>query len=290
LPKICLGQDGFVKLGSMIHPRREEILAFAQREGFEGIELHALWEIYVPGSEGTLRRYYSKFDQEIPGLQTGHITGIYSPISEDEDIRKRYVAAVADAIKFIAGLGGEHVSITPPYFMPGQTQETYTANVKKFTEVVHEAVAVAEKHGPLLAVEPEPNLILNGGNFRDAIDDVKELLATIDSKHLNVLFDFPHVNVLSHHDPVGFLKQLNGRVSWAHVADNDMTLTMIGTGKHLEFGKGNMDIVGLVKALKEARPRLPWLQIDTWESTEPFEQAASNRRQLSEILKTVGWT
>jgi sugar phosphate isomerase/epimerase len=289
MPKICLGEDGFLKLTTMMQPRREEILNFAQREKFEGIEIHSHWETYAMGLEGPLSKYYGEFGQAIPGLQTGHLTGMYPALSDNPVVRQCYVQAVANAIRFIDALGGKHVSITPPWFSAGQTQETYTRNVKRFTEVLQEIVSVAEKYGPVLAIEPEPNLILNGGGFRDSIEDVKEVLNAIDSKNLKVLFDLPHVNVMSHHDPVGYLKQLKGRVSWCHIADNDMTLTAIGTGKHLTFGEGNMDMEGFFTALKEECPDLEWLMIDTWECPDPYAVAAKNRQALAEILKKINW-
>jgi sugar phosphate isomerase/epimerase len=289
MPKICLGEDGFLKLGTMMQPRREEILNLAQHNGFQGIELHSHWETYAPEMAAPLKKYYEEFGQEIPGLQTGHLTGMYPALSDKPNVRQCYVQAVANAIRFIDALGGTHVSITPPWFTTGQTREVYTKNVKRFTEVLQEIVPYAEKYGPVLAIEPEPNLILNGGTFRDSIEDVKEVLDAINSKNLKVLFDFPHVNVLSHHDPVGFLKQLNGRVSWCHVADNDMTLTMIGTGKHLKFGEGNIDMEGLLRALMETCPGLAWLQIDTWECPDPFSVAAYNGPELARMVKKLNW-
>jgi sugar phosphate isomerase/epimerase len=289
MPKICLGEDGFLKLTTMMQPRREEILNFAQKEGFEGIEIHSHWETYAPGLEGPLKHYYSQFGQAIPGLQTGHLTGMYPALSDNPTVRKCYIKAVDNAIIFINGLGGRHVSITPPWFVSGQTQETYDKNVKRFTDVLMEIIPVAEANNVTLAIEPEPNLILNGGTFRESIEDVTQVLDTVNSKYLKVLYDLPHVNVLSHHDPIGFLKALKGRVSWLHIADNDMTLTAIGTGKHLIFGQGNMDMEALFKAFKEECPNLSWLMIDTWECPDPWDVAAKNRTALAEILKKINW-
>ena len=82
-----------------------------------------------------------------------------------------------------------------------------------------------------MAIEPEPNLILNGGGLRDSLDDVNHILNMIKSKNLAILYDISHVNIISHGDPVGFLKALRGRVSWVHVADNDFSLSPFGTGK-----------------------------------------------------------
>ncbi|HYB03354.1 MAG TPA: hypothetical protein VED17_02755, partial [Nitrososphaerales archaeon] len=88
----------------------------------------------------------------------------------------------------------------------------------------------------------------------------------------------------------GFLKRLNGRVSWVHVADNDFSLSPFGTGKHQTFGDGNVDMRKLFSALKSECPGLAWLQIDTWEHPAPFDAASNNNRELKGILSDIDWT
>ena len=131
---------------------------------------------------------------------------------------------------------------------------------------------------------------MNGGGARESIDDVRFILNTIKSKKLAILFDIAHVNIISHGDPVGFLKQLNGRVSWVHVADNDFSLSPFGTGKHQTFGEGNVNMKVLFSAMKSECPNLGWLQIDTWEHPTPLEAASKNKKELGRILREIGWS
>jgi sugar phosphate isomerase/epimerase len=166
----------------------------------------------------------------------------------------------------------------------------YDTLLSRYIGVVSEVTARAEKRKVVLAIEPEPNLFLNGGGLRNSIEDVQFLLNTVKSKNLAILFDVAHVNIISRGDPVGFLRELNGRVSWVHVADNDFSLSPFGTGKHQIFGEGNVDMLKLFSALKSECPDLDWLQIDTWEHPAPFEAASQNKKELDRILTAVGWS
>ncbi len=288
MPKICLGEDGFVRISAGPIIRRDEVLTFAKKEGFQGIELHAQFEMYTPGVAKATKEYYASYDQEIPGIQTGHIGFFYPPISEDETDRANYVNAVDDALKFAEELDAHHSTLTPPIFTSEMTKE-YDVLLDRYVSVVSQVVEKAEKRNVVMAIEPEPNLILNGGGLRDSLEDVLHVLNTVKSKNLAILYDISHVNIISHGDPVGFLKSLNGRVSWVHVADNDFSLSPFGTGKHQTFGDGNVDMPKLFAAMKSECPRLEWLQIDTWEHPAPFEAAAKNRKELVRILKEIGW-
>jgi sugar phosphate isomerase/epimerase len=289
MPRICLGEDGFVELGSGPKSSREEILLFARKEGFQGIELHAQFEKYEIGSAASTKEYYAKYGQEIPGVQTGHVGFFHPPISEDDETRAEYVKGIDGVLAFAQELGAHHSTLTPPLFTTDMTPD-YDMLLERYLNVVSEAVAKAERRSVILAIEPEPNLFLNGGGLREAIEDVRHVLNANKSKNLAILFDIAHVNILSHGDPVEFLKQLNGRVSWVHVADNDLSLSPYGTGKHQNFGEGTVDLPRLFSVLKTECPNLGWLQIDTWEHPAPFEAAAHNKRELARILSEVNWT
>ena len=288
MPKICLGEDGFVTIGPGPKYTRDEILAFAQKERFQGIELHAQFEKYDQSSVRAIKDHYWKFGQEIPGIQTGHIGFYHPPISEDDETRAEYVNAIDDALSFAQDLGAHHSTLTPPLFMADMTPE-YDVLLDRYIKVVAQVVERAEKYDVVLAIEPEPNLFLNGGGLRDSIEDVRHVLNTIKSKKLAILYDISHVNIISHGDPVGFLKALNGRVSWVHVADNDFSLSPFGTGKHQTFEDGNVDMKKLFSAMKSECPELQWLQIDTWEHPAPFETATKNKKELDRILQEIGW-
>jgi len=237
-----------------------------------------------------VRKKYLDMGLEIPGLQTGHLTGLDRPISENPDDRRQYVADVDAALAFDQAIGGVHSTLTPPFMMGEYTPAEYDAAMARYVETIGEVAARAEKRGIIMAVEPEPNLILNGGKVREPIEDVKHLLDSVKSKSLCVLFDVCHVNYLSHGDPSGFLKKLQGRVSWVHVADNDMTLTpTVGTASHIEFGKGNVDLKKLMSTFKQEVPNLKWLQIDTWENPLPYEVAHKNKAELVRVLNEISW-
>ncbi len=290
MPKICLGQDGFVNLGQTEDTTNEEILSFAEKEGFQGIELHNLYQPYDLPNARSIKKSYLDRGLEIPGLQTGHVTYYNNPISEDKDERKRYVAAIDEALRFDEAIEGVHSTLTPPTLIGEYSTSEYDKALDRYVETIGDVAEAAEKRDIVMAVEPEPHMLMNGGKVREPIEDVRYLLNGVKSKYLCVLFDVCHANVLSHGDPSGFLRQLNGRVSWVHVADNDMSLTpTVGTASHLEFGKGNVDLEKLMRTFKELVPNLGWLQIDTWENPRPYETAHANKADLLAVLDKISW-
>jgi sugar phosphate isomerase/epimerase len=290
LPKICLGQDGFVNIGQTKDTTNEEILSFAQSEGFQGIELHNLFQPYDKASASTIKKSYAARGLEIPGIQTGHITYYNNPIGDDPAERKRYVEAMDVALQFAEAIGAIHSTITPPVVVGEFTHDQYQKTLELYISVLKEVVAAAERRHVVMAIEPEPHMLLNGGKFRDPMTDISQVLDGIKSKNLCILFDICHANVLSHGDPSGFLRKLNGRVSWVHVADNDMKLTpTVGTATHIRFGEGNVDMERLMQTFKEEVPDLKWLQIDTWENPEPYDVASKNKAELTRILNKISW-
>jgi sugar phosphate isomerase/epimerase len=290
MPKICLGQDGFVNIGQTKDTTNEEILSFAQREGFQGIELHNLFQPYDKGSASTIKKSYAARGLEIPGIQTGHITYYNNPIGDDPAERKRYVEAMDVALQFAEAIGAIHSTITPPVVVGEFSHDQYQKTLELYISVLKEVVAAAERRHVVMAIEPEPHMLLNGGKFRDPMTDISQVLDGIKSKNLCILFDICHANVLSHGDPSGFLRKLNGRVSWVHVADNDMKLTpTVGTATHIRFGEGNVDMERLMQTFKEEVPDLKWLQIDTWENPKPYDVASKNKAELTRILNKISW-
>ena len=166
MPKICLGQDGFVNVGEGVDTTRDAILDFAQKEGFQGIELHESFEPYDLATAGEIKKDYAKRSLEIPGLQTGHVTFYHNPVSEDKEERKQYVAAVGEVLEFAQTIGAIHSTLTPPTLMSDTPKDEYLKLLNRYIETLNEVVAIAEKRDVVMAVEPEPPMMLNGGQFR----------------------------------------------------------------------------------------------------------------------------
>jgi sugar phosphate isomerase/epimerase len=290
MPRLCLGEDGFVNIGQTEDTTTEEILRFAQDDGFQGIELHNLYQPYDLETAADVKKDYERRGLQIPGLQTGHITWYNSPISDDAAERKRYVEAMDGALQYAESIGAIHSTITPPMMVGEFTHDEYQKKLERYVDTLQGVVAAAEKRGVVMAIEPEPHMMLNGGKFRDPMVDIDQVLHGTSSKNLCILFDICHANILSNGDPSGFLRKLNGKVSWVHVADNDMKLTpTVGTATHLAFGEGNVDMEKLMRTFKEEVPNLKWLQIDTWENPKPYAVAKKNKAELSRVLDKISW-
>jgi sugar phosphate isomerase/epimerase len=294
MPKICLGENGFI-FGQPWHQRfeKKQILEFARDQEFKGIELHPYFEPYKRTRGRRIQKEYEDYDLEIPCIQTGRATHLYSPISPNKQTRSKFVRLMKEWIEFAHTVGARVSTLTPPNCYSGDIPElgySHEKIVGLFTDTCGQVIDTAEKNDIVLALEPEPQMILNGGFYRTAIDDVWQVLNEIESKHLTVLCDTTHAYTLSKGDPDGFLRALRGKVGWTHIADNDGTHTPYSlSSRHLTFGEGRINIEQLLKTFKETCPHLEWLQIDVWECTDPFGTARKNKEIVQEILSRISW-
>ncbi|HME55868.1 MAG TPA: sugar phosphate isomerase/epimerase family protein [Candidatus Lokiarchaeia archaeon] len=292
--KFCLGENGFI-FGKPWHDNdieREQILEFAKNEGFNGIELHPFFESISKGSEDEIRNELANYGLEIPCIQTGMVTGMYSPLSQSEETRKEFLDNMKEYIEFAHNIGASTATVSPPSFTPDIVMNGYSHDemVNMFIDALGQLVETAEENKVLLAFEPEPQMILNGGFIRKPVEDTLKVLDAIQSDYVKVLYDVTHANTLGKGDPVGFLEALGGRVGWTHIADNDGWITpYFLSSNHLEFGKGNINIEAVMQALKVACPDLGWLQVDVWENPNPFETASKNKKVLEQIAENIGW-
>jgi sugar phosphate isomerase/epimerase len=291
---MCLGENGFI-FGLPWHERFEkrQILEFAKDEGFDGVELHPYFEPYLRARIKSIVKEYEAYGLEIPCIQTGRATHLHSPISPKAQTRRKFIRLMKEWLGFAHAVGARVSTLTPPNCHSNDIRELNLPHEKiidLFIDSCRQVVDAAEKNHVVLALEPEPQMILNGGFFRKAIDDVWHVLDALDSKYLTILCDTTHAYTLSGGDPDGFLRALKGRVGWTHIADNDGTFTPYAlSSKHLVFGKGRINIDQMMRTFKEICPQLEWLQIDVWECTDPFKTAKKNKEILQGILNQISW-
>jgi len=300
LPKLALGLNAFLS-----GEQKQEILEFASKVGFDGIELVQSHEPYVRGKEDAVKREYERLGLEIPAIQTGgggFIAGTrVSPVSCNEQARNQYVTIIKDQIEFCHALGATNAGLWPGGGYEGG-RCSYETQLENLINTWSNVTEIAEDNDIILSFEPEPNAIFNGGYFRKPLDTVLQVLDAIKSKYFNVLFDFAHADYCSkgnswndcqrdvQGDPIGYLKALKGRVGWVHMCDTNGKLTpFFKTGQHLAIGEGYLDMKGILRALKEECPHLKWLQVDVWENPKPFETAEHNLKETKKILKQISW-
>jgi sugar phosphate isomerase/epimerase len=294
MPKFCLGENGFI-FGQPWHQpyEKKQILEFARDQGFKGIELNPYFEPYKRSRTKRIMKEYDEFGLDIPCIQTGRATGLHSPISPSAQTRRKFIRLMKKWLDFAHAVGATVSTLSPPdSYIHDIVQLGYPHEkiVGLFIDTCRQVVEAAEKNHVVLALEPEPQMILNGGFYRKAIDDVWQVLNEIDSKYLTILCDTTHAYTLSRGDPDGFLRALKGRVGWTHIADNDGTQTpYFLSSRHLTFGEGRINIEQLLRTFKETCPHLEWLQIDVWECTDPFGTAKKNKETVQEILNRISW-
>jgi sugar phosphate isomerase/epimerase len=292
--KFCLGENGFI-FGKPWHEddiERDQILEFAKEEGFSGIELHDFFESYSVANVDKIRSDFESYGLEIPSVQTGTVTGMYSILSDDDEKKEQFHNKMKEYIEFAGALGASIATVSPPSFSPDVIMNDFTQDemVDIFIDCLSQLVDIAEENKIVLAFEPEPQMILNGGFVRKPVEDTLKVLDAIQSDHVKVLCDITHANTLGKGDPVGFIKALNGRIGWTHMADNDGWITpYFMSSNHLKFGQGNIDIDAVMQVLHEDVPSLEWLQVDVWENPAPFDCARENKKVLQDIAEKMGW-
>jgi len=149
MPKLSLGENGFI-LGQPFHDviKRQEILSFAVKQGFDGIELHAGFEPYVRGKEREIRKEYESLGLEIPCIQTSNAAATHQNIMDD-NVFKDYVKVMGELIEFAHNVGAENVTVSPPRFLMGHS---YDSVVERFLDFCGQIVEFVEKNDVVLAV------------------------------------------------------------------------------------------------------------------------------------------
>ena len=160
-----------------------------------------------------------------------HEPTLVSPEPED---RARRVDFLRRAVEVCAACGGEAVS-----FWAGVPRlDVDRGEAWRWLEAgVADVVEFADALGVPAAMEPEPGMLL------ETVDDYARLTAQV--PNLKLALDTGHLLVTGERDPVAAVPEFADRLGT--VAVEDMRR---GVHEHLPFGEGEMDIPGILGALK----------------------------------------
>lgn len=158
-------------------------------------------------------------------------------VSPEPAGRARRVGFLSRAIDVAAACGGEAVSFWAGVPRAGVDH----AEAWRWLEAgVAEVVAYAERQGVVAALEPEPGMLL------ETVDDYLRLKAQVPGVRLAL--DTGHLVVTGERDPAAAVVEFADQLGT--VAVEDMRR---GVHEHLPFGEGDMDIPGILAALRLAR-------------------------------------
>jgi sugar phosphate isomerase/epimerase len=280
--KTAIGLNGF-QSGSRKYKRNYpiwEVLDFASRNKFEGIELVADWPSggYPAAAEKSrvqaLRRLYDSYGLRIFSIQLG-ADGAFDP---NPAVRGQWLDRFRDRVHLAQQLGCDCVGLWPYGGLRGQTvDQALEVLIKSF----HDAGEIAAERGILACFEIEPVFVFNR-----------------EEHYLRILHEANHPALKGIYDPSHF-DQMNGatgkpeemllrvgvkNIGYVQFCDTDSTLRDGGTSKHLGCGDGRLDCARSLQILKQGGFH-GWIMVDEWEVPDPYDACLKCKRVFDAVAR-----
>ncbi len=256
-----------------------EILDFASRLGFDGVELVQGWPMgtYPSANEkariAALKRLYDGFGLGIFSIQTGG-GGAFSP---QDEARRRWLVEFRDRARLATALGADCIGIWPGGPLRGQTIDEA---IDRLVGSFRQAARIAADLGLLAVFEIEPPFVFN------TEDHLQRILVGVDHDSLKTSYDPSHFDLMSGSAgrPHEMLKRIGvGKIGFVHFTDTDGTLRDGGTSKHLACGDGHVDIPASLGALREGGFK-GWIMIDAWEIPDPYDACVKGKQAIDRAV------
>ncbi len=282
--RTAIGLNGF-QSGSHKYKKNYpiwEVLDFASRNRFEGVELVGDWPQggYPATSDKgrvlALRRLYDQYGLRIFSIQLG-VDGAFDP---DAAKRTEWLAEFRERISLARQLGCDCVGMWPGGGLRGQTMDQA---IERLAESFREAGKIAGDHGILACFEIEPVFVFNTAEH-----------------YLRILHGANHPNLKGIYDPSHF-DQMNGRtcrpeellarvgvenIGYLQFCDTDGTVRDGGTSTHLGCGDGKTDCAKGLRMLKQGGFR-GWIMVDAWEVPDPYDACLKCKRVIDEVWRSA---
>ena len=160
--KTAIGLNGFMSSAADYQKTFPiwEILDFARRTGFDGVELVEGWPMgnYPAANEPerirALKRLYDGFGLQVFSIQLG-VAEAFDP---DPEVRKRWVELFRDRASFARQVGCDCIGMWPGGPLRDQTIDQA---IDRLAESFREAAKIAGDLGLLAAFEIEPPFVFN---------------------------------------------------------------------------------------------------------------------------------
>ena len=275
--KTAIGLNGYqsasAKYGKTFPIR--EVLQFASRTGFDGVELVPNWpppttDYPAPDDAGgirAVRRLYEGFGLQVFSIQTW-AAGAYDP---DPAVRTKWLEGWRRQARFAKAVGAECIGLWPGGPLGKQTEAQAVDHLaKSFREVWK----LAGELGLTASFEIEPPFV-----FRTE-EHIRQILAKVPGARTNL--DFSHFDMFS--GGRGRIAEVVKRIGvknigYVHLTDCDGTLRDGGTSKHLPCGDGHIDVAATLAVLREGGFE-GWIMIDAWEVPDPYEANLKGKQAI----------
>ncbi|HOW71279.1 MAG TPA: sugar phosphate isomerase/epimerase family protein [Phycisphaerae bacterium] len=254
-----------------------EVLDFASRQGFEGVELVADWPSGgYPAADETdriraLKRLYDLFGLRVFSIQLG-ADGAFDP---SEAARKAWLHEFRDRARLAKAIGCDCLGVWPGGGLRGQTLDQA---IDLLARTFREAGKIAGDLGLLVCFEIEPVFVFN------TADHYLRILHGADHPALKGIYDPSHFDQMN--GATGRPEELLQRVGvssigYVHFCDTDGTLRDGATSKHLACGDGKTDCAKGLSVLKQGGFR-GWIMVDEWEVPDPYDACRKCKRAIDQ--------
>ncbi len=268
--KCGLGLNGFMSSEHEFKKKYPlwEVLDFAAREGFDGIELVEGWPQgpYPPpddeGRAAALKRLYDAYGLQVYTFQTGG----GAAHSADPDVRAQWLARFREQVSLAQQLGCDFIGHWPGGGL-GRNKDIGEA-IGNLASSYREAARIASDAGLFLSFEIEPPFIFN------TLEHLQRILSETDHPACKTNYDPSHFDLMweSKGKPEEMLKVLGvEHIGHVHLTDTDGT-QFGGTSKHLACGDGHCDIPASLRVLREGGYD-GWIMIDGWKIEDVYDAA-----------------
>ncbi|UCD53290.1 MAG: sugar phosphate isomerase/epimerase [Phycisphaerales bacterium] len=276
--KTAVGLNGFESVRSYGYRMElSEVLDFISLCGFDGVELVDWPKPYprTPEEARAVKAMYDRLGLEIMTLQGRGLSG--SCGSPDAQSRARYLTHLRHQVDLLHGWGCKFIAVWSGGPV-GPGSEEYC---KWTAETWAKLTEYASQFGMYVTTEPEPVMATH------TYELLHKLVDWIGSPHFYVTFDPSHSTILGNGDPMTFLREFRGRVGHVHFTDTDGTRRgERGTSKHLTLGDGKLDLLALLRELKN-QGYDKWIMLDLWKIPDIYRAAYVGKQRLDAMLDTL---
>jgi sugar phosphate isomerase/epimerase len=261
-----------------------EVLDFAQREGFEGIELVEGWPRGMyPGADdderiAKLRGFVARYNVRIFSIQTG-AAGAFR---KDPGAREAWLKSFTGWARFARKAGCECIGAWPGGDLDGQTIDEA---IDVFVGSLKEVAKIVGDEGLLCSVEIEPPFVFN------RIEHLVRIVDGVDHPLVKGMYDPSHYDLMNggRGKPDELLERFGvHRLGYVHFTDTDGTI-FNGTSRHLPCGDGHIDVQKSLEVLWKGGYE-GWIMIDPWMTEDPYDACLKGRRAIEAAQKEFART
>lgn len=269
-----LGLNGFMSSSQRYEKNYPiwEVLDFAARTGFDGIELVEGWPMggYPKSHEikriSALKRLYDQYGLRVYTIQTGG----EASYAADAGTRKTWLDQFRDQVAFCRELGCDFIGHWPGGGLAGHPN--IEAAIGALASSYREAATICADAGMHLSFEIEPPFLFN------TLEHLQRILAETNHPACKTNYDPSHFDLMSGSQgkPEEMLVKLGvEHIGHVHLTDTDGTL-FEGTSKHLPCGEGHCDMQLSLQTLWDGG-YLGWIMIDGWMIEDAYHAASKGK-------------